>query len=111
MSRAKAVGERFLPWGGLIGGGLGAGLAHQIGSDSVFNDCAGTGTGGVLLAGAAGLVLLALGALASWKVWSRREEEPPRRLIATVSLMASGLLLFAILLPMIASLLIPPCFG
>ena len=110
-SRASRAREALLPWGGLIGGTLGAGLAHQIGSESVFNDCQAASPVPVLIVGVLGLLLIAGGALGSWKVWGHKDEEPSRRLIASVSLMTAGLLAFATLLPMIAALIIPSCLA
>ena len=109
MSRSDRLREGLLPWGGVIGSVLGFAIAHQVGSDSVFNDCASASPGAVLVAGIVGLALLAGGALASWSVHSRRGEAAPRKLIAVVSLMLCALVSFAILLPMIASLMIPQC--
>lgn len=109
MSRARSILHKLLPWGGIVGGILGAALAHQIGSDSVFNDCATASPTVVLLAGLLGLALIGLGAFGSWTVYSRKDGGESRSLVATVSLMTAALLAFAILMPMIAALMIPPC--
>ena len=109
MSRSERIRKELLPWGGIIGSAIGFAIAHQWGSDSVFNDCASGSPETVLVAGIVGLALLAGGAFASWSIHSRRGEAPARRLIAAVSLMLSALVAFAIVLPMIASLIIPQC--
>lgn len=97
------------PWAGIALGALGLGLAHQLGSDNVFNDCRSASPAVVLIACLAGLVIIAAGAAISWKVWRRHDEGPARKLIASVSLMIAGLFAFALLLPMIASLVLPAC--
>jgi hypothetical protein len=111
MSRTRPILHKLLPWAGLLLGILGAGLAHQIGSDNVFNDCATASPTVVLVAGLLGLGLIGLGAFGSWTVFSRKDEGQSRSLVATVSLMTAALLAFATLMPMIASLIIPPCFN
>ena len=111
MSRSSKIVGTLLPWGGLIGGILGAGLAHQIGSDSVFNDCRAAAPGTVLLVCLLGLLIIGAGAWGSWKVHGDKKEVGARKLIATVSLMTAALLVFAILLPIAAALIIPPCLS
>ena len=99
-----------MPWGGLALGTLGAGLAHQLGSDSTFQDCRVGNPWIIILGTLLGLALIAAGALASWRVYADRDEETPRRTIAVVSLMATALFALAVLLPFIAALVIPGCW-
>ena len=35
---SERIRDRFMPWAGLALGTLGAGLSHQLGSDSTFHD-------------------------------------------------------------------------
>ena len=102
--------DRFMPWAGLALGTLGAGLAHQIGSDSTFQDCRVGSPLVVIIAVAVGLVLVALGALGSWRVYGADSETPARRMIAVVSIMACALYTMAIILPFIAALVILRCW-
>jgi hypothetical protein len=102
--------DRFMPWAGLALGTLGAGLAHQLGSDSTFQDCS-VGSPLIIIIGTiVGLTLVALGALGSFRVYGADSETPARKLVAVVSLMACALFALAITLPFIASLLIPRCW-
>lgn len=108
--RTERIRDRFMPWAGLALGTLGAGLAHQIGADATFQDCRFSSPWIVILAAAVGLSLVALGAVGSWLVYSAEDQGPVRRFIAIVSVMACGIYAMAIVLPFIASLVIPRCW-
>jgi hypothetical protein len=109
--KADRIRDRFMPWGGLALGTLGGGLAHQIGAATTFQDCTVGSPLVVLLGIFIGLALIGLGAFASWRVFSAKGEAPPRRLIATVSLMAAVIFALAVILPAIAALVIPRCWA
>jgi hypothetical protein len=109
--KAERARDRFLPWAGLAFGTLGAGLAHQIGSDATFQDCR-VGSPLIVIVGTLiGLALVTLGALGSWRVYGADAETPARRFVALVSLMACAIFALAIILPSIASLVIPRCWA
>ncbi|HYI43810.1 MAG TPA: hypothetical protein VD768_09335 [Sphingomicrobium sp.] len=99
-----------MPWAGLVAGMGGAGLAHQVGSEGMFNDCAAVSPGPILIVSLIGLALTAAGAFASLRVYREKSDRSSRHLIATVSLGLAALFAMAILLPMVASLVIPPCY-
>jgi phosphoglycerol transferase MdoB-like AlkP superfamily enzyme len=99
-----------MPWAGLALGTFGAGLAHQLGADSTFQDCR-LGSPLVVAVGTiVGLVLIALGAAGSWRIYGTEGEGPARRFIAAVSLMACALYAIAVVLPLIAAMVIPRCW-
>lgn len=108
--KTERIRDRFMPWAGLALGTLGGGLAHQIGADATFQDCHFSSPVVVILAALVGLLLVALGALGSWSVYAADGEGPARRMIAIVSVMACGIYALAIILPLIASLVIPGCW-
>jgi hypothetical protein len=108
--KSERIRDRFMPWAGLALGTLGAGLAHQIGADATFQDCEFSSPLIVILASVFGLVIVALGALGSWRVYAADGEGPSRRMIAIVSLMLCAIYALAIILPLIASLVIPSCW-
>jgi hypothetical protein len=110
MKKRQAFKFHFMPWAGLVGGLLGAGLTHQIGSEGMFNDCAAIAPVPILLTGLVGLALVASGAFASWTVFRGKAEVPTRKLVSTISLGSAALFAMAILLPMVASLVIPQCY-
>ena len=107
----ERIRDRFMPWAGLALGTLGAGLAHQIGADATFQDCEYSSPGIVILGAALGLVLIAAGAVGSLRVYAAESETSARRMIAIVSLMASAIFALAVILPFIASLVIPRCWA
>ena len=109
--RSERIRDRFMPWAGLALGTLGAGLAHQIGAYSTFQDCAFSSPLMVVVATIVGLVLVGLGALGSWSVYSAEAETPARRMVAVVGLMACAIFALAIVLPFIASMVIPRCWA
>ena len=76
----------------------------------MFDEC-NSGPLFVIVVCAVGLAIIAIGALLSWPVFRSGTEGPVRRLIATVSLATDALVAFAILLPAIASLVIPRCYA
>jgi len=108
--RYERFREAFAPWAGLAAGMLGGAIAHQAGSEGVFDEC-NSSPGLVIVACLVGLAIIAAGALLSWPVFRARSEGPARRLIATISLGTDALVGFAVLLPIIASFVIPRCYA
>ena len=106
----ERIRDRFMPWAGLALGTLGAGIAHQIGANSTFQDCEFSSPLVVTLGTIVGLALVAAGAFSSWRVYGAEDKSPTRHFIATVSLMASAIFAVAIALPFIASMVIPRCW-
>ena len=109
--KTERIRDRFMPWAGLALGTLGGGLAHQIGAGATFQDCHFSSPVVVIFAALLGLALVAAGALGSWRVYAGEGEGPARRMIAIVSVMACGIYAIAIILPLIASLVIPRCWA
>ena len=67
-----------MPWAGLALGTTGYFLAHQIGSDSNFQDCRFGTPWGVILGTLIGLAVIGSGALGSWTVYGSESETPAR---------------------------------
>jgi hypothetical protein len=107
----KSIRDGFMPWAGLALGTVGFFLAHQIGSDSTFQDCRVGSPWIVILGTIVGLAAIGAGAFGSWGVYAAHGEPPARRLIAAVSLMACALFAIGVILPFIAALLIPGCWA
>jgi hypothetical protein len=110
MKERSALVDLFLPWAGLVSGTLGAALTHQFGAEGMFDDCEVIAPVPLLLVALLGLAIVAAGAFGSWRVWRDEAEVQSRRLIAVISLGACAFFALAIILPMIATLVLPPCF-
>ena len=110
MKSSRELAHQFMPWSGLVAGLVGAGLAHQVGSEGMFNDCAVASPVPILLVSLVGLALTAAGAFGSWRVYREDSEGSSRRLIATISLGLAALFAMAIILPVVATLVIPRCY-
>jgi len=108
--KRERLRDHFMPWAGLALGTLGAGLAHQIGADATFENCNFSSPFVVILAAILGIILVGLGAFGSWRIYSAEGEATVRRFIASVSLMACAIYAIAIILPFIASMVIPRCW-
>jgi hypothetical protein len=109
--RTERIRDGFMPWAGLALGTTGYFIAHQLGSDSTFQDCRVGSPLIVLLGTLIGLAIVGLGALGSWRVCAADNETPARRLVATVGLLACALYAIGIVLPLIAALVIPRCWA
>ena len=107
----ERIRDRFMPWAGLALGTTGYFLAHQIGSDSTFQDCRVGSPWIVILGTLIGVAVVGLGAFGSWGVYAADSETPARRLLAIVGLLACGLYTLGILLPFVAALIIPTCWA
>ncbi|MFL6726328.1 MAG: hypothetical protein ACJ8FS_07435 [Sphingomicrobium sp.] len=105
------IRDGFMPWAALALGTIGYFLAHQIGSDSTFQDCRFSSPWIVILGTLLGLAVIAVGALGSWRVYAAESEPPARRLVAVVGLLACILYAIGVTLPFIAALVIPRCWA
>lgn len=110
MSWAR-IRNWFRPWASLALGTAGFFVAHQIGSNAVFENCRTGSPWMVILGGLAGLLVIGVGAFGSWPVYARTKEAPARRLIAGVGLLASILFAVGVILALIAALVIPRCWA
>ena len=112
MSRTRRAAELLLPWSALIGGALGWGLSHQIGSNTVFDGCDPAALWLVLVVGILGLAFTGVGALLSWRVRRRgKAESETRRFLALLTTLLAALLAVAIVLQTLSALVIASCFG
>ena len=110
MKRSSEMRDLFMPWAGLVAGTIGAGFAHQFGAEGSFDNCSRFSPLPLLIVSVVWLLLVAVGGLESWRVVRGDSETPARKLVAIISVGSVALYLLAILLPMVASLVIPPCY-
>jgi hypothetical protein len=109
--KTQRIRDGFMPWAALALGTAGFFIAHQLGSDATFQDCR-VGSPLIVIIGALmGLAIIGLGALGSWRIYISESETPARRLVAVVGLLASALYAIGVILPLIASLVIPRCWA
>ena len=103
--------EHLAPWLGLVAAGLGWGLSHQLGSDSVFDDCRSHGNGFVLFTCLVGLLIIAGGGYFSFTVWQDREESEGRQFIGLLGGLLALLAAFAVVLQALSATILPRCVG
>jgi len=110
MKRSGEFREMFVPWAGLAVGIVAAGVTHQFGSEGVFDNCAVISPVPLIVVALLGIAVTVAAALWSWGVASDGDEGLARRLVAVVSVGAAALFVMSMTIPIIASLVIPPCF-
>jgi cytochrome bd-type quinol oxidase subunit 2 len=106
----REIADLLMPWAGLMIGLVALAIAHQYGSDRVFDDCLATSPAPLLIVSVVAIAATIGGAFLSWRVFDSDAEAPARKVAAAVSMGTAALFVLAMLLPMIAALLIPPCF-
>ncbi len=99
------------PWAGLIASMGGAGLQHQLVSDSLHFDCRNGDY--ALFVGIVALLLVALGGLVSWSSVRGHQADaaPTRRFVAHMSVMAAALFALMVLWGLMAGLILPGCLA
>lgn len=104
------VGQVMQPWAGLIAGLIGIVIAHQFGADGEFDDCQRFAPGPLLVVAALCILLALAGAWASAIVIRRSPDESTAKTVAVISTGFALIASFGIVLPMIASVILPACF-
>jgi len=83
-------------------------LSHQIGSDSVFDDCTARGGGFVIFVSILGLIMSAAGGLYCLHSW-RASERSGRTFLALTGMLLALMTSFAMLLQLAAGMILPSC--
>lgn len=109
--KTERIRDGFMPWAGLALGTAGYFITHQLGSDSTFQDCRVGSPMMVIVAMIVGLLIIGIGALGSWRVYAGDGETASRKLVSIVGLLACALYAMGVVLPFIASLVIPRCWA
>jgi hypothetical protein len=83
-------------------------LSHQIGSNSVFDDCTSRGGGFVIFVSILGLIMAAAGGLYCVHGW-RVSERSGRSFLALTGMLLALMTSFAVLLQLAAGMILPSC--
>lgn len=110
MKRSGSLSEAFMPWAGLAVGVIAVAFVHQFGSDGTFDKCATIAPGPLLIVAAIGLIACLVSGAISWRSM-HGSRDLARRVVAIISVGCAALFSLAIVFPMIAALVLPPCFG
>ena len=102
-------GRRFAPWAGLVGAFVGALVQHQGIGDALHYRCGPGMNDADVVAGAVALLIMALGALMSWRALRNEDGTGTRRFIAQVSLMAVALFALLVVWATLAGIIVPSC--
>ena len=108
MKDTRTIFEALVPWAGLVIGVVAAAFVHQFGSDGTFDHCETLAPIPIIVVAVVGLLATLGSGLISWR--SVRSADQTRRVVAIISVGMALFFAFAILLPIIAAALIPPCF-
>ena len=109
MKQTNDLRGMLVSWAGLVIGLVAAGLVHQFGAEGTFNDCRTVSPGPLLVVSIVGLLASTGAGVTS--MGPARSETGARRVVAVISVGMAALFGFAIILPMIAAFILPPCFG
>ena len=110
MSGPRTIGEAFAPWAGLVVGIIAWATAHQFGADGMFDDCAAFAPGPLLAVAVVAIIATAISGFLSWGAFKRQGPRQALRVVAVVSVGLAALFCLAIIYPILATLIIPPCF-
>jgi hypothetical protein len=110
MKRSSELRDLMMPWTGLVTGLAALAVAHQFGSDGVFDDCLAVSPVPLVVVSLLAIAATLTGGFASWTVFRNDSEAPARKIVAVVSVGSAALFAFAMILPIIAAVVIPPCF-
>jgi hypothetical protein len=110
VKRSSEFVDLMMPWVGLVTALVALAVAHQFGSDGVFDHCLAVSPVPLIIVSLVAIAATAAGGLASWRVFRNDSETPARKMVAVISSGSAALFAFAMILPVIAALVIPPCF-
>jgi hypothetical protein len=110
VSASDKAAYLFKPWAGLAIGMTAIAIAHQFGADGTFDHCGAIAPVPLMVVALVAVIAAFLAAVASAAVLRDPDSGRTRRLAAFVSIGMAAFGIFSLLLPMAASLILPPCF-
>jgi hypothetical protein len=99
-----------MPWAGLAIGVIALAVAHQFGSDGSFDHCGSISPAPLIVVSLLAIAATLAGAFVSWNVYRQDAEPQARKVISAISMGSAALFTVAMIFPIIAALVIPPCF-
>lgn len=108
--KTSELRDFVMPWSGLAIGILAAGVDHQFGAEGTFDSCRAISPIPILVVSLIAILVTIVGALLSVRILRDEAETQARKVIAAVSVGSAALFVFAMILPVIASLILPACF-
>jgi drug/metabolite transporter (DMT)-like permease len=110
--KREAVIEHLMPWAGVVLAGVAWFTAHQVGSDSVFDNCEAGNPLFNAVVNLIGLALAVLGGVYGRRIWRRGEDETEgRRFLGLLGMLFAMLLSFALVLQLVAGFIVPRCLS
>lgn len=110
MTSGRGTRDIFAPWAGLVVGLAAWGTTHQFGSDGMFDDCAAFAPAPILVVAAVAILLTAIAGVLSWRAFKGEGTGDAGRVISVVSVGMAALFCLAMTYPILATIIIPPCF-
>lgn len=110
MSERRTAVAVFAPWAGLVVGVAALAFAHQFGADGMFDDCAAFDPAPILIVGVIAIVATVIAGLLSWRAFKANGTGDAGRVISVLSVGTAALFCLAMIYPILATLIIPPCF-
>ena len=110
MKRSSEFLDLFMPWAGLATAVVATGVAQQFGSEGGFDRCLSFSPVPLIAVCLLMIAATLVAGLMSWRVLRSASEAPARKVIAVVSVGSAALFVLAMILPIIAAMVIPPCF-
>jgi CHASE2 domain-containing sensor protein len=110
VKRSSEFADLMMPWAGLLTAFVALAVAHQFGSEGMFDHCVSVSPVPLTIVSLLAIAAAVVGGLISWRVFRNESEAPARKVIAVISAGCALLFCIAMILPIIAAMVIPPCF-
>jgi hypothetical protein len=110
VKRSGELRDALAPWLGLVVGLAAWAITHQFGADGTFDDCVTFSPGPIVIVALLGIAASIVAGWLSSRILSDGRQGQARRVIATISVGMAALFSLAMLYPIAAALIIPPCF-
>lgn len=110
MKSRSELRDAMTPWLGLVVGLTGWAFTHQFGADGMFDDCKSFSPVPIVAVALVCIAASVVAGLTSWRIVNDGRQGQARRVIAAISVGTAALFVLAMTYPILAALIIPPCF-